>query len=78
MPGSKIPVIRQPFRAGERLPFWAYGAFRGSQLFDLANDPAEDENLAGTPLEKELADLLRSALVEIAAPDDQLDRLGLR
>lgn len=77
MPGSKIPVIRQPFRQGDRLPFWAYGHFRGSQLFDLANDPGEDENLCGTPLEKRLEELLRTALVEIAAPDDQLVRLGL-
>ena len=24
MPGSSIPVIRQPFRDGDMLPFWAY------------------------------------------------------
>jgi hypothetical protein len=77
MPGTKIPVIRQPFRDGDFLPFWAYGAFRGSQLFDLANDPAEDENLAGTTHEKRATELLRAALAEVSAPDDQLVRLGL-
>jgi arylsulfatase A-like enzyme len=77
MPGSSVPVIRQPFRAGDRLPFWAYGGFRGHQLFDLADDPNEDVNRTGTPLEKEMAELLRAALVEVTAPDDQLVRLGL-
>jgi arylsulfatase A-like enzyme len=77
MPGSKVPVIRQPFRAGDHLPFWALGPFRGSQLYDLANDPGEDENLAGSARERELEERLRSALLEMEAPDDQLVRLGL-
>ena len=78
MPGSKVPVIRQPFVQGDRLPFWAYGKFRGAQLFDLANDPNEDENLAGTALEKDAVELLRAALAAIEAPEDQWVRLGLR
>jgi hypothetical protein len=77
MPGSTVPVIRQPFRDGDLLPFWAYGAFRGAQLFDLANDPNEDANLAGTPREKRAEALLRAALDAVAAPDDQRVRLGL-
>ena len=77
MPGSSVPVIRQPFAAGDRLPFWAYGPFRGSQLFDLVNDPGEDENLAGTPPEKDAIALLRAALADVEAPHDQLVRLGL-
>ncbi len=77
MPGTNVPVIRQPFRDGDFLPFWAYGAFRGAQLFDLANDPGEEENLAGTTHERRAEDLLRSALAEVQAPDDQLARLGL-
>jgi arylsulfatase A-like enzyme len=77
MPGTKVPVIRQPFRDGDFLPFWAYGAFRGAQLFDLANDPAEDENLAGTARERRAEELLRAALAEVQAPDDQRVRLGL-
>ena len=77
MPGSAIPVLRQPFRAGDALPFWALGAFSGSHLYDLANDPAEERNLAGTPQERRAEEALRAALLEIEAPADQLERLGL-
>src|SRR5262245_24893331 len=77
MPGSKVPVIRQPFGPGDRLPFWALGGFTGTHLYDLANDPREAENLAGSAAEKRAEELLRAALVELEAPDDQLARLGL-
>ncbi|MGH9886634.1 MAG: sulfatase-like hydrolase/transferase, partial [bacterium] len=77
MPGSTVPVIRQPFGDGDRLPFWGIGRFSGSHLFDLREDPGEDRNLAGTPAEKRAEELLRTALLEIDAPDDQLARLGL-
>jgi hypothetical protein len=73
-----VPVIRQPFREGDMLPYWALvGAFEGSELYDLANDPDEDRNLAATPQEKAAADLLRDALTEIEAPSEQFERLGL-
>ena len=78
MPGSDVPVIRQPFAAGEDLPFWAWGIETGRhRLFDLVDDPAEDHDLAGTVSEAGAAELLRSALVSLEAPDDQLVRLGL-
>ncbi|HZU71692.1 MAG TPA: sulfatase [Acidimicrobiales bacterium] len=77
MPGTDVPVIRQPFAAGDRLPFWALGRFTGNHLWHLDEDPDEDRDLAGTPTEKEMADALRQALVSIGAPDDQLARLGL-
>jgi arylsulfatase A-like enzyme len=77
MPGSSIPVICQPFRPGDMLPFWAFTRFRGNLLFDLSVDPGEDENRAGTAAEKEAADKLREALREVEAPADQLERLGL-
>jgi Sulfatase len=77
MPGSKIPVIRQPFVAADFLPFWAYTEFVGTLAFDLGEDPGEERNLAGDRLGKELEEMLRVALVEIEAPDDQLVRLGL-
>jgi hypothetical protein len=78
MPGSRVPVIRQPFRQGDLLPYWAYGRFSGNHLYNLANDPTEDENRAGTSEEREAADRLREALIAIEAPGDQLVRLGLR
>jgi arylsulfatase A-like enzyme len=77
MPGSKIPVIRQPFGPGDMLPYWALGPFRGSHLYDLREDPAESRNLAGSPSEKRAEELLRAALAAVEAPDDQLQRLGL-
>jgi hypothetical protein len=77
MPGSKIPVIRQPFREGDLLPYWAYGRFDGNHLYDLKNDPGEDENRAGEAPERENADRLREALKAVDAPDDQFARLGL-
>jgi arylsulfatase A-like enzyme len=78
MPGSKVPVIRQPFREGDMLPYWALvGSFEGNALYDLANDPAEERDLAGTNGEKVAADLLRDVLNEVEAPSEQFERLGL-
>ena len=65
MPGSDVPVIRQPFAAGDLLPFWAYGVETDHHLLhDLDADPWQTENRAGTPAEKEAIDLLRAALDE--------------
>ncbi len=79
MPGSDIPVIRQPFEPGDVLPFWASGARNVGRhhLYDLGIDPDEHENRRGEPSEREMIDLLRTALVEVDAPADQLVRLGL-
>jgi arylsulfatase A-like enzyme len=77
MPGSSVPVIRQPFREGDMLPFWAGGRFSGNHLFNLKEDPAEERNLAGTPDEADAAEQLREALKAVDAPDDQFVRLGL-
>ena len=59
------------------LPYWAGARFTGNYLYNLASDPAEDENRAGEQVERELADKLRQALLSLEAPDDQLARLGL-
>jgi arylsulfatase A-like enzyme len=77
MPGSRVPVIRQPFTRGDALPYWALGPFSGSALYDLESDPGEERNLVGTAHERRAAEALRAALLEIEAPDDQLVRLGL-
>jgi hypothetical protein len=79
MPGSSVPVIRQPFRAGDALPFWA-GAVRPGEhhLYDLSVDPDEGENRAGEArAEGEMVELLRTALEAVDAPSDQYERLGL-
>src|SRR5258708_32832954 len=67
MPGSKVPVIRQPFQAGDILPYWANVRFSGNHLYDLHNDPAEDENRAGERSEPELPAKLRQALQQMEA-----------
>lgn len=77
MPGSAVPVIRQPFRAGDLLPFWGYGDFvYGTVCFDLDDDPTEDRNRRDDPLGRTHANLLADALREVEAPPEQLVRLG--
>tara|TARA_A100001388_G_C28716183_1_gene473951 strand:+ start:172 stop:333 length:162 start_codon:yes stop_codon:yes gene_type:complete len=46
-------------------------------LFDLEEDPTEENNLVGTQSERVMLDALRTALGEIDAPTEQLMRLGL-
>jgi len=78
MPGSDVPVIRQPFEPGDRLPFWVGRQVVDAHfLFDLAEDPEEDRNLAGSKQEADVIELLREALRAVEAPGDQLQRLGI-
>lgn len=84
MPGSTVPVIRQPFQPGDLLPFWAYGWARHDYLWDHHEDPAEDVNLAPpdhdqpqSALADDLEALLVEALRSVDAPEEHLTRLGL-
>ena len=79
MPGSTVPVIRQPFQQGDALPFWVSGGANLGQhhLYDIDVDPEERENRVGEASEAQMQDLLRAALRELDAPTEQLDRLGL-
>ncbi len=77
MPGSKVPVIHQQWQKGDMLPYWALTRFSGHHLYDLEADAAEEDNLAGSALEKDLAERLRAALLVIEAPESQFQRLGL-
>jgi arylsulfatase A-like enzyme len=78
MPGSDVPVIRQPFEPGDRLPLWVgRGCVDAHFLFDLDNDPDEAENLTGTRRERDMTELLREALKTVEAPEEQLQRLGI-
>ena len=45
-------------------------------LYDLGADPDEGENRRGETTEAEMADLLRTALVEVEAPAEQLRAAG--
>jgi hypothetical protein len=77
MPGSDIPVIHQPYGAGDPLPFWARTRSSGHYLFDRTSDPGEVRNLAGGAQEAEAARRLSQALKAIDAPESQFVRLGL-
>jgi len=78
MPGSSVPVIRQPFAAGDALPFWVNRGHNGQHhLYDIDVDPDELENRCGERAERELIDLLQHALRELEAPTEHVQRLGL-
>ena len=78
MPGSDIPVIRQPFDRGDPLPFWCYGQKHAEHhLYNIDNDPGEQENRLGGPEERRMVELLHCALTELEAPEEQFQRLGL-
>ena len=78
-PAATIPVIRQPFQPGDALPFWVSGGANVGKhhLYDLDVDPDERENRLGEAGRAADADLLRTALGELDAPAEQLERLGL-
>lgn len=78
MPGSDIPVIRQPFAEGDLLPYWSMDApVDAHELYVIPDDPEENENRAGEKVESDMIELLRVALKEIEAPAEQFERLGI-
>jgi hypothetical protein len=77
MPGSDVPVIRQPFDESDPLPFWATRRFTGNHLYDVSSDPSEQRNLAGSGRERDAVDLLVAALDDVEAPKEQRVRLGV-
>ena len=77
MPGSTVPVIRQPFREGDLLPFWAYAAQYETIMFHRGEDPDETVNRIGDAPAHDAEELLRAALVSVSAPSEQFVRLGL-
>ena len=79
MPGTDVPVLRQPFDEGDALPLWAasHRSVDEHHLYDLDLDPDEGENRAGEAREAEMLDLLRAALDAVDAPRDQYERLGI-
>ncbi len=78
MPGTDIPVMRQPFVQGDLLPFWAMEPKVGDhQLYDLYNDPGEENNRLGQAGEASMFEMLRHALSDLDAPAEHFIRLGL-
>ena len=80
MPGSEVPVIRQPYQPGDTMPLWVTVSACNDRhfLFDLDVDPDEQENRSRESLADEMVDLLHTALNEVQAPDEQYARLGLK
>jgi len=78
MPGSTVPVIRQPYQPGDMLPIWLAmsASVDRHYLFDLDVDPDEQENRADERVADEMIDALRHELVTIEAPSEQFQRLG--
>jgi len=78
MPGSDVPVIRQPFLKGDPLPFWCHGMRSNDHYcYDLSIDPDEQENRLGSQDETDMTELLRVALMDVEAPAEQFQRLGI-
>jgi len=78
MPGSDVPVIRQPFAIDDPVPFWARTApFMGDVLFDRREDPGETRNRAVEAERSGLTEALREALLAIDAPREQLERMAV-
>jgi arylsulfatase A-like enzyme len=78
MPGTQVPVIRQPFEPGDQLPFWAgHLPPSDSHLFDTENDPAEMENQLGTAMEGSMLEAMATELRGISAPVELLERIGV-
>jgi hypothetical protein len=71
-PGTTVPVMRQPFDASDRLPFWAVGAFGGDVLYDRFEP--QNQTTSGAA---EMTELLVEALRSIEAPGEQMARLGI-
>ncbi|GEM_PF-3098213 len=60
-----------------RIHIWLPEVCRPSLLFDIRADEAQEQDLAGTALEKGYEEKLRRALREVQAPQEQFERLGL-
>ncbi|MBW2292191.1 MAG: sulfatase [Deltaproteobacteria bacterium] len=78
MPGSDVPVIRQPFAPGDPLPMWGHEPLIGEHhLYRYLDDPEENENRANGGEARRMIEMLREALTAVEAPTDQFERLGL-
>lgn len=76
MPGSSVPAIQQTWERGDRVPYWAWTKFSGDHLYNLSDDPAEENNLIDSPAAADVNKRLKSALSAIDAPIEQFARLG--
>ncbi len=74
IPHVDMVVGRQPFDPARLFKEEDLGK---DYLFDMENDPVQENNLAGTDAEKDCEELLRCALKSVNAPPEQIKRMGL-
>ncbi len=72
LPYTDCPVLRVPLQR-KRSPEWAE-----TMLFDLTEDHAQTNNLAGTDLEAKYEKLLINTMQQMDAPPSQYQRLALK
>ncbi len=79
MPGSDVPVIRQPFAVGDTAAvLGGAGGSTGSTCSTTSTTiPTRPGTWPAPRVEAELEEMLRHALGEVEAPRDQYERLGL-
>jgi arylsulfatase A-like enzyme len=79
LPGTDVPVIRQPFDPSDSVPYWAMGRFGGDVLYDREEIDTTNRfrNFAGGAADREMTELLVEALRAVEAPGEQLERLGI-
>lgn len=77
LPWTDLPIGRMEMTAQEVARTSFVDTDSNNYLFNMQADPQQENNLAGTPLEKEFADRLCQAMRESHAPPEQFVRLGL-
>lgn len=78
-PGTGVPVIRQPWGPGDQLPYWAMGMPIDDHHLHHTVDEERTVNLVGDDRRRDadVLERLRSALVDVGAPIEQFERLGI-
>jgi hypothetical protein len=71
LPYTKMPVLRSK-RTMPISEDWG-----DNRLYNIVEDPAQSENLAGTEAEKRYMELLAETMLAMDAPSSQFERMGL-
>ena len=73
LPWTKQPVFRCNWNYMKR-----WRTVEKSQLYNIESDPGQENDLAGTEIEKKYIELLRETMKKYDAPPSQFERLGLK
>lgn len=75
MQDVNMPVHRAPIKGDSPFKARTYESY--NHLYDLKEDPNQEENLEGTKIESEMIEKLEKKMTEINAPSEQFERYGL-